>query len=49
MEEAWSWFNGASNLTALDYAVVIVAIAMLFVIGFAVGDKETTTGDFFLA
>src|SRR5262245_36373290 len=43
-----NWFAGASNLTALDYSVVCVSIAVLFGIGFLAGKRESTTNDFFL-
>ncbi len=42
------WFSGASNLTALDYAVVCVSIAVLFAIGFWMGREENSTQAFFL-
>jgi len=43
-----NWFSGASNLTAMDYSVVMAAIAVLFLIGFLVGKKDSTTNEFFL-
>jgi len=43
-----NWFNGASNLTAIDYGVVCVSIAVLFAIGFWMGREENSTQAFFL-
>jgi SSS family transporter len=45
MENIWV---GGSHLTALDYGVVMVSIAVMFLIGFLVGRKDSTTNDFFL-
>lgn len=42
------WFSGPSNLTAIDYGVVCVSIAVLFAIGFWMGREENSTQAFFL-
>lgn len=43
-----NWFSGASNLTAMDYGVVIAAVAVLFGIGLKSGRRNSTTAEFFL-
>ena len=43
-----NWFSGTSNLTALDYGVVSISIAVLFIIGFWMGREEDSTQSFFL-
>jgi SSS family transporter len=43
-----NFFSGVSNLTSLDYAVVLGTIAVLFGIGFFAGRDEDSTNDFFL-
>ena len=44
----FNWFTGTSQLTTMDYAVVLGTIAVLFAIGFLAGKKGETTNDFFL-
>jgi SSS family solute:Na+ symporter len=46
--EIHTFFSGRSTLTWPDYAVLVVLLALLFVVGIYAGREEESTNDFFL-